>query len=80
LNALFISKAKDGKIMDTFLAVIVVFGGLIAIGIIVSVYLYNSGAITRRRYLLRRHVNASEPVPPLEPDQEVIVEDDFVDV
>lgn len=66
--------------MDTFLAVIVVFGGLIAIGIIVSVYLYNSGAITRRRYLLRRHVAVSEPIVPVEPDQEVIVEEDIVDV
>lgn len=65
--------------MDTFVAVIVVFGGIIALGVFVSLYLYKSGAIGRRRYRLRR-VTAPEPILPVETNEEVVVEDEIVDV
>ena len=70
--------------MDSFLAVLFFFGAFIAIGVLISTYLYKSGAIGRRRFRLRRRANAIELLPvenepgapaiPVEVDEEEIID------
>lgn len=49
--------------MDSFLAVLFIFGVLIGLGILVSTYLYKRGAIGMHRFRLRRRPNSIELVP-----------------
>ena len=70
--------------MDSFLAVLFFFGVLIALGILISTYLYKSGAIGMRRFRLRRRANAIELVPvesePVATSVPVGVEEEIIDV
>jgi len=65
--------------MDAYLAVLLFFGAFIALGVVVSVRLYNSGAIGRRHFRLRRHVDSVDLVP-IEGESEVIPDDEIIDV
>ncbi len=64
--------------MGTLLAVVIVFGGIIAIGVVVSSYLYKSGALGRHR-VIRRRVTSPQNPQLVETNEEVVEEDEVVD-
>jgi hypothetical protein len=70
--------------MIIFVGVLLFFGALITLGILISTYFYNSGAIGRRRFRIRRRANSIELLPVESEPGELVapieVEEEIIDV
>lgn len=63
--------------MDALLALLVVFGALIALGTAVNIYLFNSGVLGTQRFRRFRHRHTAAYLPV---EAEIPVEEDEFDV